>query len=201
MYADFILVRSWMMMNCWGFTPCSDNSSLQFVWSQQMHVIRTPLLSSRTAVLRAIFNHLGVYAILTFTHLKFKFADSKSPFLYNPLEAKDKADANNTEKPVALWVAGETATVEIEIWNPTAQTIKAILASADTQLFWIQHLFGLRPNNIDLSSHLSYVMTYCATNMRCLSQAQYIDCHLKIFIDYSYSAASLSTARLGVVCY
>ena len=104
------------------------------------------------------FNHLRVYAILTFTYLKFKFADSKSPFLYNPLEAKDKADANNTDKPAALWVAGETATVEIEIWNPTAQTIKAI---PDTWFFWIQHLSGLRHNDIYLSSHLSSSDTLC----------------------------------------
>ena len=62
--------------------------------------------------------------------------DTKSPFLYNPLEAKGKQTSDNAaEKPVALWVAGETAAVEIEIWNPTSQIIQVVFFGLHMHVF------------------------------------------------------------------
>ena len=49
-------------------------------------------------------------------------ADENTPFIYNPSEARNRLRSQeDASKAAAQWICGETATVEIEIWNPTCQ--------------------------------------------------------------------------------
>ena len=52
-------------------------------------------------------------------------AGEKALFIYNPAEAKDRQRSREkAAQAPAQWICGETATVEVEIWNPTSQALK-----------------------------------------------------------------------------
>lgn len=58
-----------------------------------------------------------------------------NPFIYNPAEAKDRERLiRKAAQAPAQWICGETATVEVEIWNPTSQAIKVGLNVAKERL-------------------------------------------------------------------
>lgn len=54
-------------------------------------------------------------------------AAKDTPFIYNPSEARSREEQTKeaAAQAAAQWICGETATVEVQIWNPTSQPIKA----------------------------------------------------------------------------
>ena len=52
---------------------------------------------------------------------------ARTPFIYNPSEAKRQQQTREDASQVAAqWICGEVATVEVEIWNPTSQEFEVI---------------------------------------------------------------------------
>ena len=67
-------------------------------------------------------------------------AGEKALFIYNPAEAKDRQRSREkAAQAPAQWICGETATVEVEIWNPTSQALKVSIQRSPKGLVCHHH--------------------------------------------------------------